>query len=461
MNLVLRKITGFNIKVLFVITSVIISLQTSAQTTNRNTADTAKYLTLDQCINYALQHQPALMSSIINISIAKTTNAINLSGWIPQVNLTGNLTHYEVLPTTFIPNFSNPEAPSTKAQIGISNNAIPELEATETLFNPAVFYAATGAHLYVKQAKQGTDSTKIGLIASVSKAFYNLLLTLQQIDVYKEDTTQLARNVKDTYHQYVGGTVDKTDYEEATISLNNSLAQLKQAQENVRPQYATLKQLMGFEPERQFNVSYDTAQMMQEIAFDTTQQLNYENRIEYQQLQTAKSLQHKLVNYYRLDFLPNLSAFYDYDYEFESNQFSNLFSHAYPYSLIGLTIDIPVFTGLARLENVQKAKLQEQQINWGEVNLKSIIYTQYATALANYKGNLYNLHFLQDNVSMARNVYSIVNLQYKQGVVPYLNVITAQTEWITSEINYFNALFEVLSSKIDLEQSMGLISPNR
>jgi outer membrane protein TolC len=81
--------------------------------------------------------------------------------------------------------------------------------------------------------------------------------------------------------------------------------------------------------------------------------------------------------------------------------------------------------------------------------------------MAAYKSNLYSLHFNQKNVALGRDVYNIVNLQYKQGIVPYLNVITAQTDWITSEINYLNALFEVLSSKIDLEQSMGLISPNR
>jgi outer membrane protein TolC len=463
MKFIIKKVIAFTFKVpkmhrsiLIIISIITISLNTSAQ--NKNPADTAQYLTLDQCITYALQNQPALMQSLINVTIAKKTNAINLSAWLPQVDLTGSYTNYFELPTGFQ---TNSEGTLVPVKTGLYYNATPALSATETLFNPDVLYAASSAHLYVKQAEQATDSSKIGVIASVSKAFYNLLLTLEQINVLKSDTAQLARNLKDTYHQYVGGIVDKTDYEEATISLNNGLAQLKQAQENVHPQYATLKQLMGFEPERQFNVSYDTAQMMQEIAFDTTQQLKYENRIEYQQIQTAKELQNKLVNYYRLDWLPNLSVFYDYNYEFESNTFSQLFTQAYPNSLIGIGIDIPVFTGFKRLESVQKAKLQEQQIDWGVVSLKSNIYTQYATAMANYKSNLYSLHFNQENVKLGKDVYSIVSLQYKQGIVPYLNVITAQTDWITSEINYLNALFEVLSSKIDLEQSMGLISPNR
>ncbi len=329
------------------------------------------------------------------------------------------------------------------------------LSVTETILSPDVLYAANSAHLFVQQAKQSDDSTKIGLIANVSKAFYGLLFTMQQVNVLKEDTARLAKNLRDTYHQYVGGIVDKTDYKEASITLNNSKAQLKQAIESVTPQYFSLKQLMGFPPEKEFNVLFDTLKMMQEIAFDTTQQLKVEKRIEYQLLQTVKSLQEQNVNYYRYQFLPTLSAFYNYNYEYESNPYSNNLNGPYPFSYIGATISIPIFTGLQRIESVQRAKLQEQQIDLALINLKSVIYTQYNNALANYKSNLYDLKSLSENVAMAKDVYSIISLQYKQGVVAYLNVITAESNLISSEISYLNALFNVLLSKVDLERAMG------
>ena len=78
--------------------------------------------------------------------------------------------------------------------------------------------------------------------------------------------------------------------------------------------------------------------------------------------------------------------------------------------------------------------------------------------MANYKGNYYNFQLLQKNVTMAKRVYFVVTLQYKQGIVPYLNVITAESNLITSEISYLNALFQVLSNKIDLQKAMGNIS---
>lgn len=414
-------------------------------------ADTA--LTLDDCISYALKHQPALNQSLINTAIVRTTNSIALSGWLPQVSVAGNLTHYNTLPTSFV----NSNGTILTQKTGVVNTFGPTLTATQTIFNPSLLYAAKSAHLYVEQAQQITDSTKINIVAGVSKTFYSLLLTLQQIDVLREDTARLNKNLHDTYHQYVSGIVDETDYDEAKIELNNSMAQLKQAEESITPQYATLKQVMGFPPQDQFNVLYDTARMTKDIDFDTAQALQYEKRIEFQQIQTDKRLQSQLVNYYRQAWIPTLGAFFDYDYAFQSNSFGSLFSSSYPYSYIGLSVSVPIFTGFARTNNIKKARLQYQLLDWSEVALRSEIYTEYATAMGNYKGNLYNLTFMRDNVSLAKKTYDIVYLQYQQGVVAYLNVITAESNLVSSEINYINALFQLLSSKIDLEKALGII----
>jgi outer membrane protein TolC len=439
---------------------ILINISFCAYSQNNHKSDTIQAFTLGQCIDYAMQHQPALNQSFINLTIAKINNRISLSGWLPQLNLSGNLLHYNQLPTTFVPDQTNPGGPPVETHTGVINTFIPILSASQTIFNPQLLYAAKIAPLNIKLAEQVTDSTKINIVSTVSKSFYNLLLTLEQINVLQEDTARLGRSVQDSYHQYVGGIVDVTDYEQAIITLNNSKAQLKQQTENIVPSYAALKQTMGCPPQEQFNIAFDTVQMMQEITFDTTQLLQYEKRIEYQQLQTLKRLQHQVIDYNKLSFLPTVSAIYNYYSEYENNTFSALFNTSYPYSYIGLTFNFPIFTGFSRTENLRKSKLQEQVVNWDESKLKSQIYTEYTSALASYKSNMYNLQILKDNEMRAKDVFRIVSLQYKQGIVPYLNIIVAESNLITAEIGYINSLFQVLSSKIDLEKAIGVISYN-
>ena len=415
-------------------------------------------LTLPECVDYALKNQPSIRQAMLNVQITKVTNFINISGWLPQVGSTATLAFYPQAPTSLIANPTNPNGPLLAEKSAIAASFIPGINATQAIFSPSLLYSATSAHLYTKAAQLIIDSSKINIAVAVSKSFYNLLLNLQEIDVLKEDTVLLTKSVKDAYNQYMGGIVDKTDYQEATITLNNTVAQLRQANNNVAPLYAILKQYMGYPAKNQFNVSFDTAQMAKDISLDTTQQLQYEKRVEYQQLANARALQHKLTLYNELSFLPSLGAYFNYNYEYESNRFSDLLATAYPNSVIGLSLNLPLFTGLSRIEGVHRAKLEEKLFDWSEQNLQSAIYTQYSQALANYNSNLFNMHAQQDNAAMARNVFQIVELQYRQGIVPYLNVITAQSNLISSEIGYLNSLFQVLSTKIDVEQAMGNIA---
>lgn len=417
-------------------------------------------MTLNDCLHYAVNNQPALKQSYIDEKIARATNRINLSGWFPQVGLNANYQHYFQLPTSFIPNTQNPGGPKVPVKTGLYNTLLPQFGATQTVFNNDVLFAVNAAPLYLKGARQNTELTKIDLVTNVSKAFYDVLLTQAQIQVLAEDTERLGKNLRDAYSQYVAGIVDKVDYKRASISLNNSVAQLKNTSENVQVKYAVLKQQMGYPPEKGLTVVYDTAQMMQEIGMDTTEAMNYEKRVEYSALQNSIQIQHLTTNYYATGFLPSLSAFYNYIPEFENDQFSDMFSKAYPYSLFGITLSLPIFQGFKRVENIRKSRLQEQRLDWDMVDLKHGINTEYEQAKANYKNNLTDFRTMQENVRTAREVYDVIRLQYREGIKQYLEVITAEADLRTSEINYLNALYQLLQAKIDLQKAMGNIPTN-
>ena len=161
---------------------LIIFFSANAQTTAKD-ADTTEFLTLKQCIDYALIHQPALNRSLLNISIAKETNAVNLSGFFPQVSIEGTFTHYIQLPTSFFSDTSGSSTAPVRQRLGVVNTLTPEVYVSQAIFSPGLTYALRSAPLCLKQSNQITDSIKINVVATVSKAFYNLLLTLEQINV--------------------------------------------------------------------------------------------------------------------------------------------------------------------------------------------------------------------------------------------------------------------------------------
>src|ERR1700761_238678 len=142
-----------------------------------NSNSNVESLTLGDCIDYALKNQPAVNQSKINVAITRTSNAISLAGWLPKINASGNAIHYFTLPTSLVSDSLGIVGTPTPVHTGVNNTVIPELSVSQAIFNPQLLYAARSAKLYVREAEQVNDSTRIFIVTNVSKAFYNLLLT--------------------------------------------------------------------------------------------------------------------------------------------------------------------------------------------------------------------------------------------------------------------------------------------
>ena len=411
---------------------------------------TLQEASLQNCIQYAIKHNPDIQNAKINQDITETIIKSKLADWYPQVNFNYNVQHNFKLPTL---NFNG-----NIVHTGTENTSGADFGVTQNIFNRDVLLASRTSKDIRLAASQNTKEQKINLAVEVSKAFYDIILTVQQLKVIEEDIVRTNQSLKDAYYQYQAGIVDKTDYKRATIALNNAKAQQKSGEESLKAKNAALKALMGYPGTKLLDLSYDTTQMQNEIYFDTTQIVDYNNRIEIQQLETQKKLQEYNLQYYKWSFLPNVSAFGNYNLNYLNNQFSKLYSQSYPNSYAGITLSIPIFQGGKRIQQIKQAQYQIVQASNDIRSYENTINTQYENALSSYKSNLYNYLSLKENLSLASEVYDVIQLQYRSGVKAYLDVITAESDLRTAQINYYNALYQLLSSKIDVAQALGTIN---
>jgi outer membrane protein TolC len=423
---------------------LIVSAQINADTS-------AKVVTLKQCVAFALRNQPVVRQAAIDEAINERNIGISLSAWLPQVTGSG-LYDYYFKGTPIVPSGSSSSTGS------LNNLSTLGLQANQVIYNNDVLQAAKAAKYSRLYYKENTTSSQINVVSDVSKAFFDVLLSQKQLDILNEDIARLKRSLKDAYSQYTAGVVDKTDYKQATIALNNSLATRKQTEESIKSKFAYLKQIMGFNPDNTLTLDYDSARYESEAIIDTNQKLDVNNRIEYQLLQTQKNLQNINVSYYKWGFLPSVSATGVYDLYYLSNSLSTLYNNTFPNAYVGLTLTIPIFQGGKRLQNLGKARLQVDRADLDIVNSRNTINTEYVQALASYKSNYTNWQFLKQNVDLAKDVYKVVSLQYREGIKTYLDVIVAQSDLRTAELNYYNALFQLLSSKIDFQKALGTLT---
>lgn len=404
---------------------------------------------LPNVIQYALKRQPLVQQSLIDEQITALQVKSKLADWYPQINFNYLLQHNFEVQTNIIG--GNP------VKLGVDNTSSFQFGATQTIFNRDVLLALRSRNDVQLQARQQTTSNKIDVVVNVTKSFYAVLATQQQIKVVQETITRLERSLKDARAQYDAGVADKTDYKRATIALNNAVASRKATEESLKANLETLKAAMNYPPSGTLNIAYDSAALENAIPQDTLARVDLTSRIEYQQLQTLKRLQESNLKYNKWSFIPTLSANGAYNFNYLNDQFSKLYNQSYPNSYIGLTLGLPIFQGGKRKYNIKQAEWELKRVDLDIVNLENSVNAEYTAALAAYKSNLANFLAVKENVQLAQEVYDVIQLQYRSGIKAYLEVITAETDLRTAQINYFNALYSVLSSKVDVQRALGVV----
>jgi outer membrane protein len=202
---------------------------------------------------------------------------------------------------------------------------------------------------------------------------------------------------------------------------------------------------------------YDSTQMESEVLIDTMATVEFSKRIEYQSLLTQRRLQQADVKYNRWAYIPELSAVGGYNFNYLNSRLSKLYTDNFPNSFAGVQLSFPIFQGTKRTQNIRIAELQLTRLDWDMVNLQNSISTQYAQAMATYKSDLNNYYVLRENLGLAREVFNTIELQYRSGIKAYLELITAETDLRNAQSNYSDALYQALSSKLDVQKALGTV----
>ncbi|WP_346236789.1 TolC family protein [Niabella insulamsoli] len=435
-------------KIFLTIVSFISSFSISAA--QAPSADTLlQRANLDALIDYALEHQPSVRQATLDQEITDLQIKNRLADWYPQLNFNYTYQRNFQLPVNIIG--------GNQVRFGVNNTSALQLTASQQIFNRDALLASRTKQDVREAAAKQTENLRINLVANVSKNFYDLLATEQQRKITEENIIMLSRSLKDARARYDVGVTDKTDYQRATIALNNAVASKREIEEALKAKTANIKYLINYPDERELTFEYDSAQLESEIFLDTTSTVSYTNRVEYQQLQAQLRLQQANVSYNKWSYIPSVAANGAYIRNFLNDDFAKLYNQGFPNSYAGLTLGFPIFQGGKRKNNIIIAEKQVQQTEWDLVNFKNQASSEYKTAMSQYRANLANYVALKENMELAREVHRIIELQYREGIKTYLELITAQTDLRSAQINYFNAVYGLLSSKIDVRKAEGAI----
>jgi outer membrane protein TolC len=260
----------------------------------------------------------------------------------------------------------------------------------------------------------------------------------------------------DTKVIYENGFAEKLDVDKVQVQLSNLQTQKLKAQNQIDAGKEGLKLLMNI-PQADQLVLTDTLSDEELKSNILDENYNYEDRKEYQQLETAIELGKYNVKRYKLSKIPTLTFSANYNRNAQRTTF-NFFKNEEPWfssSFISFNLNIPIFDGGARNANIKTAKLNLLKLNNNVDQLKSSIDNDITQSRINMKSALLTMDVQKKNIELAQNVYNSTKLKYEQGVGSNQEISTAQADLVTAQNNYYSSLYDAIIAKIDYLKAAG------
>jgi outer membrane protein TolC len=126
-----------------------------------------------------------------------------------------------------------------------------------------------------------------------------------------------------------------------------------------------------------------------------------------------------------------------------------------PYSYIGLSLSIPIFSGGKNIYNVRQAKIQAQELDLQRINTERQLKIAIRQYLNTMESNMKSFDSAKEAVGMAQKAYDISAKSYDLGKSTITDLNDAQLALTQSKLAQTQAVYNFMVAKSNLEQTLG------
>lgn len=438
-------------KILTPLLLVFICLNATAQETIK--------LSLNEAIEYAIQHQPAFQNYKIDQQIASAKSLEATGKYLPKLNGSYDMRDNLKLGQIAL-KFPNPLT-GVEQDLKITQGTKYTANAGVDLTQPILDMSAISDIQYNKGQKQLSalqlQQATIDLKINVARAYYLALLNTERVAKATKSVERFEKAYNDTKVRYDNQNALKTDMNRAYLNLSNAKYQLKIAQDSVTTSRLGLANAIGVpigstvELSDKLPASVTAPELPEYPDFKSAELSRVEMQTENAQMWLNQQ-QLKKINY---QYIPTVSGYGYIGGQGLANDKLFVKDKWFWASYVGLRVNVPIFDGLQKVSLVKQQKLL---VSRNENNINSIrnnINYQLQNAAINYSNAASNLSLIKENVSLAEDVVKDVNTRYQNALATYQEVLDSENTLKETEFNYLQALYAYLLSELEWKKANG------
>lgn len=442
----------------------------------------AAELSLDDCLRIALSESPTVKVAEMDITRVDYLKKNNLAELLPQISFGAQYSRMLAKQVAYM-NMSGfgslggstsggedegdsgeggtPAAPASKGRgngikMGLDNSYSMGFSASMPLVAPQLWASMKLSDAQILQSVEQARASKLDLVAQVKQAYYTLLLANDSKRVIQQSYDMAALTYDIYSKRYSAGDASEYDVLRTSVAMKNVEPQLLQADIAIKQAKLQLMVLMGVDASQDFQFKgelsdYEKTMYEDVMALPTDYSLN--TSLRQNELQQNTLDQSVRVN--KMAWYPTLAltANYNWTSSSDGSPFKNFRWN--PYSVVGLNLSIPLFTGGRRYNNIRMAEIQATQNRLQRENIERSVSMQAKLAVDNIQLNVRQIASCSESVGQADRAHSIMQQSFDIGAASYLNLRDSELALTQSRLTYYQAIYNYLVATNDLELLMG------
>lgn len=418
-------------------------------------AQTTKKWTIEECVNYALEHNISIQNTALDTQLAEIDKSSAFGNYLPSVNASASHSwNIGLNPNITTGLLENQTTQFTSAGLNANVDIYKGLQNQNTL---------SKARLGIIAAQYQLTKMKDDVSLNVANAFLQILFNKENIKVQKEQLANNERQFNRTQELVNAGSLPRGDLLDVKATVADNNQKVIAAENALLISKLSLAQLLQLEDFQNFDIADEQYEANQSEVMIQTPDAIYkkalEERAEVKIAKTNMEIAEKNIKIARGAYQPTLQGFYSFNSRisyadlpvFDSNgnvtgfrspdRFFNQFSDNKGHNF-GLQLNVPILNGFAIKNNVARTKVAAERakiaLSQSEIDLERNVFTAFTDANGAY--NSYESAVVA--LEARESAFNYAKERYEVGMMNAFDFNQAQTLYSTAQS-------EVLRTKYD------------
>jgi outer membrane protein TolC len=408
----------------------------------------AKVLTLDDCIEIALEKRASIIQARGSARYAGAEKLSALGAMLPSVSAGYGYSRGKET------NIENPTSPDKKEQKSGPSKTL-SLSLGLSVFDPANWFSYAAASAAKASAELDVLASEQDLIQSVKIAYYAYLAAQQNLTVQEEAAQRAEEQLKLIQSRYELGSASKSDVLKQKVQFGTDQLALLRAKDGVVEYEASLAYTIGLDPREKYEFSADYR--VQELSITLDEAIGVSLTHNPSLLAGEKSADQAKHNLRaaKSNYLPTLSVSYDMSRFNGTLGYPNEFDYSSHSRDWGFRISYPIFNGFVREQQVTAASVSRNNALAQLADTRNFTVTTVKTTHFEVAQLGTQREVSQENVAAAEEDLRITQEKYNLGAATILDLLNAQVSLKEAQVALIQVQFDLNLAIARLENAMG------